>query len=574
MCRVPAPGRRRAGWPSRRTRRRSAGGVVADLRDATSPGHCPTVARNRRIVSSTGVTLSTSGGGELACVVENLAEMGILTGSSSRGDRWGAATVRLLRRLSGRTLVRAPQSRTPRYTGHAVAPLVAGALVTAPSSRPPRIRPGVAVDHHLVDDRPRRRPPPPRPPRRRPRRARLNHAKPDPTPSPPANQVSQNQAMLTQLTARSPGSHAEAGRSAPRSTPRSKLDATRAEMERLRQIVRTRRVHVPARRRRNCGGRHQHVVDISAGRNTRVGDPDRRHEDGDLASVRTARPARSWRARVRAGTGEARLDEATATLEALTAPEKLLDQAGAVPVMGDAGLPRPRSPRFEARQYRLAGACRSATSFRLQDGGKAEHVRPELAFAQSIIETGSFGNALDNASRRYRAPATAGRTRSPLRDGVRGQISSCATTPTQPHGRRTWPTRRPTITRDPVVPPVLRHLLRGVPRRGTLGSATGYRPGCGRVLTVLPDGTHSEPADRHRRHASPGRAADTRDVDDYGARLFSRGRRAPEHPVTAGRGAGRRGQSGVAARACGGSLASTSGRRGRARSADAATGTR
>ena len=28
--------------------------------------------------------------------------------------------------------------------------------------------------------------------------------------------------------------------------------------------------------------------------------------------------------------------------------------------------------------------------------GKAEHVRPELAFAQSIIETGSFGNALDN----------------------------------------------------------------------------------------------------------------------------------------------------------------------------------
>jgi hypothetical protein len=56
--------------------------------------------------------------------------------------------------------------------------------------------------------------------------------------------------------------------------------------------------------------------------------------------------------------------------------------------------------------------------------GKAEHVRPELAFAQSIIETGSFGNALDNNYAGIGAcDSCQGEPGFPTpRDGVRGQI--------------------------------------------------------------------------------------------------------------------------------------------------------
>jgi hypothetical protein len=56
--------------------------------------------------------------------------------------------------------------------------------------------------------------------------------------------------------------------------------------------------------------------------------------------------------------------------------------------------------------------------------GAAEHVRPELAFAQSIIETGSFGNALDNNYAGIGAcDSCNGEPAFPTpRDGVRGQI--------------------------------------------------------------------------------------------------------------------------------------------------------
>src|SRR6476619_1157506 len=56
--------------------------------------------------------------------------------------------------------------------------------------------------------------------------------------------------------------------------------------------------------------------------------------------------------------------------------------------------------------------------------GKAEHLRPELAFAQSIIETGSFGNAVDNNYAGIGAcDSCAGEPAFPTpRDGVRGQM--------------------------------------------------------------------------------------------------------------------------------------------------------
>ena len=68
--------------------------------------------------------------------------------------------------------------------------------------------------------------------------------------------------------------------------------------------------------------------------------------------------------------------------------------------MGDAELTGDEiTAWFEARgvKYRLSRRHddRRARQMYFEEG-KAEHVRGELAFAQSIIETGSFGHALDN----------------------------------------------------------------------------------------------------------------------------------------------------------------------------------
>jgi hypothetical protein len=82
---------------------------------------------------------------------------------------------------------------------------------------------------------------------------------------------------------------------------------------------------------------------------------------------------------------------------------------------------------FNARgvHYRLADGMSIGELVRLyMDEGKAEHVRPELAFAQAIIETGSFGSALDNNYAGIGAcDSCKGEPAFPTsRDGVRGQI--------------------------------------------------------------------------------------------------------------------------------------------------------
>ena len=124
-----------------------------------------------------------------------------------------------------------------------------------------------------------------------------------------------------------------------------------------------------------------------------------------------------------------RLENAKEALEALTAHQKkLLDQAGAIPVMGDAELtPADVTAWFEARnvKYRLSGGISIGDLVQMYfEEGKAEHLRPELAFAQSIIETGSFGNALDNNYAGIGAcDSCQGEPAFPSpRDGVRGQI--------------------------------------------------------------------------------------------------------------------------------------------------------
>ena len=198
-----------------------------------------------------------------------------------------------------------------------------------------------------------------------------------------------------------------------------------------------------------------------------------------------------------------RLDNAKAALEALTAHQKkLLDQAGAIPVMGDAELTAAEiTAWFEARnvKYRLAGGLPIGDLVQLyMEEGKAEHVRPELAFAQSIIETGSFGNALDNNYAGIGAcDSCQGEPAFPTpRDGVRGQMQLLRNyaDPTSRAANLANPPSPTIYGHDPVsAGAALRHVLRQGPHPDVERDGQrqlGDRP---RVLAegahrVLPDG--------------------------------------------------------------------------------------
>jgi peptidoglycan hydrolase CwlO-like protein len=250
-----------------------------------------------------------------------------------------------------------------------------------------------------------------------------------------ANQVSENQAMLTELNAQV---EQTAQRLAELATQiaaiQAKLDETRAEAERLRQIVRDRAAYIY---------RHadaptvvvdiERVRDISAGKKyaESATSTDGTKVDGlqKVSAQLDAQRGELEASRAAQQEHKDRLENAKAALEALTAQQKrLLDEAGAIPVMGDAELTAEEvTAWFEARnvKYRLSGGISIGDLVRLYfEEGKAERVRPELAFAQSIIETGSFGNALDNNYAGIGAcDSCVGQPAFPSpQEGVRGQI--------------------------------------------------------------------------------------------------------------------------------------------------------
>jgi hypothetical protein len=123
------------------------------------------------------------------------------------------------------------------------------------------------------------------------------------------------------------------------------------------------------------------------------------------------------------------LDKLRSELDAVRArDEVMLDRMGGVPIMGDAKL----TAEQLAAWYHSTGATPHLAPGMTIDElariyieeGAAEHVRGDVAFAQSIIETGSFGEAptnnfagigtCDSCSEGYAFPTP--------RDGVRGQI--------------------------------------------------------------------------------------------------------------------------------------------------------
>lgn len=262
-------------------------------------------------------------------------------------------------------------------------------------------------------------------------------AKPDPDAfAALANQVSQNQALLTQLSAQVDQAQQRLTQLATdMADTQQKLDAARAEMERLKTIVRERAAYIyqHAHAPDDAVVDIQHVQDLAAGKKYAE---TATHTDGGKVDglARVSAELDAHRQELEAARAEQqqqkdRLETAKAGLEAVTAHQKkLLDEAGAIPVMGDAQLTAAEmTDWFNARnvKYRLAGGMSIDDLVQLyMEEGKAEHVRPELAFAQSIIETGSFGNALDsNYAGIGACDSCHGEPAFPSpRDGVRGQI--------------------------------------------------------------------------------------------------------------------------------------------------------
>jgi uncharacterized coiled-coil protein SlyX len=214
-----------------------------------------------------------------------------------------------------------------------------------------------------------------------------------------------------------------------------RLDATRAELERMRQIVRSRAAFIYS---------HSHtttsivvdierVEDIASGK--KYAESATRSDIGkidQLAALADALDALRRQLEVDRNDQEAerdRLRDATDQLRALVAKQRrLLDEAGSITVIGDPELSAEQMAAwFDARgaRYRLMGGTTIAQLAQLYvEEGAAERVRPELAFVQAILETGSFGNAVDNNFAGIGAcdSCTGQIPFSSPREGVRGQI--------------------------------------------------------------------------------------------------------------------------------------------------------
>jgi hypothetical protein len=251
-----------------------------------------------------------------------------------------------------------------------------------------------------------------------------------------ANQVSQNQTLLVQLSAQVDQATQRLAELATAITDtQQKLDAAHAEMTHLKETLRARASYIYAHADAPtvAVADIQHVEDITTGKKYAESAA---HSDStrieDLARVSAALD--THRRELQADLTEQqqqkdRLQEAKTGLEAVTAKQKkLLDEAGAIPVMGDAELTAADlTAWFNDRgvHYRLNGGMPIGELIQLyMDEGKAEHVRPELAFAQAIIETGSFGSATDsNYAGIGACDSCQGEPAFPTpRDGVRGQI--------------------------------------------------------------------------------------------------------------------------------------------------------
>jgi hypothetical protein len=215
---------------------------------------------------------------------------------------------------------------------------------------------------------------------------------------------------------------------------RLQLDATRAEIERLREIVRERAafIYTHARSPRVLLDIPR-VEDIAVG--TQYAQSATMADASDIADLsRTEHSIETKLDDQQSARAQqvAQRDELQRSRDALQVAnerkQKLLEAAGTITVMGDSQLTGEQiAAWFEARgvRYRLTGGTTIRELADLfVDEGKAEHVRGDIAFAQSVLETGSFGNAWDN---NYGGIGACDSCNGEIgfltpQDGVRGQI--------------------------------------------------------------------------------------------------------------------------------------------------------
>jgi hypothetical protein len=251
-----------------------------------------------------------------------------------------------------------------------------------------------------------------------------------------AVQLNHNTAMLAQVSAQLDDTTQRLTQTlATLADTQQKLDAARAESARLLQIVRDRAasIYTSAHQPQVAVGEIAKIQDVTSGQRyaqaathtdaRRIGELNRQADalDAKRKDLETQRDQQQ--------SEKDRLENAKAALVSLTArQQQLLDQAGAIPVMGDAQLTVDDLTNwFAARgaRYRLAGGTSMHDLIQMYfEEGAAEHIRPELAFAQSVLETGSFGHALDNNYGGIGAcDSCDGEIAFPTpRDGVRGQM--------------------------------------------------------------------------------------------------------------------------------------------------------
>jgi peptidoglycan hydrolase CwlO-like protein len=251
-----------------------------------------------------------------------------------------------------------------------------------------------------------------------------------------AGVVAQNQSVLEQLDADIDAATKKlADLQAQIATTEQQLDATRTAMAKLRATIKARAAEFYQRAStpQLVIADVKSVTDLASGTHyAQVAahtDTIRADALNRLADQLDAHEHELQTAQAQAQRTKDQLENAHAALAAATAKQKkLLAEAGAVPVMGDAELTADQiTGWFQSRgaRYSLSGGMPIGDLVQVyMEEGKAEHVRPELAFAQSIIETGSFGHALDNNYAGIGAcDSCNGEPAFPTpRDGVRGQI--------------------------------------------------------------------------------------------------------------------------------------------------------
>lgn len=214
----------------------------------------------------------------------------------------------------------------------------------------------------------------------------------------------------------------------------ARTSATTAQIDQLKAQLAGRAAQVYMQRSNNGAVlRVQHVVDLAAGQQyTDAAAIDGTRQLQQLNVVESQleqEQAQAAATRQAIADDELRLESSRSNLESVRARDQaVLDQVGAIPIMGDARL---TAAQVAAWFHSTGPVAHLAGGTPIDDlaamyieEGAAEHVKGDVAFAQAIIETGSFGHALDNNYSGIGAcdSCTSEITFPSPRDGVRAQI--------------------------------------------------------------------------------------------------------------------------------------------------------